>query len=127
MKTIKRTKGMPLSVNYIAIIPELHNTKQIAYGFTTCPIQKPDSDVLWFVDPECPTSLQIALHWSTKAKLGTDFGTNKSAQVGTRSGHFCCLGGVWFVREEDRLEALKICGIDKAFQEKCAKYGLGGA
>ena len=39
----------------------------------------------------------------------------------------CVLGGVWFSREEDRLEALKICGIDKAFQEKCAKYGLGGA
>lgn len=39
----------------------------------------------------------------------------------------CVLGGVWFAREEDRLNALKICGIDKAFQERCAKYGLGGA
>lgn len=39
----------------------------------------------------------------------------------------CVLGGVWFSREEDRLEALKICKIDKAFQEKCSKFGLGGA
>jgi len=39
----------------------------------------------------------------------------------------CVLGGVWFAREEDRLEALKICGIDAEFQKKCAKYGLGGA
>lgn len=37
------------------------------------------------------------------------------------------LGGVWFAREEDRLNALKICGITKEMQEKCAKYGLGGA
>lgn len=28
--------------------------------------------------------------------------------------------------EEDRLEALKICGITKELQEKCSKYGLGG-
>lgn len=39
----------------------------------------------------------------------------------------CILGSVWFSREEDRLEALKICGITKEFQEKCTKYGLGGA
>ncbi len=39
----------------------------------------------------------------------------------------CVLGGVWFSREEDRLEALKICGITKEFQEKMSKYGLGGA
>lgn len=39
----------------------------------------------------------------------------------------CVLGGVWFSREEDRLEALKICQIDKSFQEKCTKFGLGGA
>ena len=72
---------------------------------------------------------EFPIDWTntTQEKLGTDFGTNKSAQVGTRSGHFCCLGGVWFVREEDRLEALKICGIDETFQEKCAKFGLGGA
>lgn len=37
------------------------------------------------------------------------------------------LGGVWFKREIDRLEALKICGIDAEFQKRCAKYGLGGA
>jgi hypothetical protein len=37
----------------------------------------------------------------------------------------CVLGGVWFAREEDRLEALKICGITKELQEKCSKYGLG--
>lgn len=39
----------------------------------------------------------------------------------------CVLGGVWFAREEDRLEALEICGIDAEFQKRCAKYGLGGA
>lgn len=39
----------------------------------------------------------------------------------------CVLGGVWFSREEDRIETLKLVGIDKAFQEKCAKFGLGGA
>ena len=39
----------------------------------------------------------------------------------------CVLGGVWFAHEEDRLEAIKICGIDQSFQKKCAKYGLGGA
>jgi len=33
----------------------------------------------------------------------------------------CVLAGVWFSREKDRLEALKICGITKEFQEKCAK------
>lgn len=31
------------------------------------------------------------------------------------------------IREEDRLEALKICGITKEMQEKMSKYGLGGA
>jgi hypothetical protein len=39
----------------------------------------------------------------------------------------CVLGGVWFAREEDRLKALEICGIDRAFQERCAKHKLGGA
>lgn len=39
----------------------------------------------------------------------------------------CVLGGVWFAREEDRLAALKICGITKEMQEKMSKYGLGGA
>lgn len=59
---------------------------------------------------------------------GTDF-TNDENDAGLVGDDVkcCALGGVWFSREEDRLEALKICGIDKAFQEKCAKHGLGGA
>lgn len=60
---------------------------------------------------------------------GTDFGYVGSGTQGQkRHGvRACVLGGVWFSREEDRLESLKICGITKEFQEKCAKYGLGGA
>lgn len=58
---------------------------------------------------------------------GTDFSVDDSE--GQMKLHFrCCVfGGVWFAREEDRLEALKICGIDAEFQKRCAKYGLGGA
>mgnify|MGYP000961247211 CR=1 FL=1 len=39
----------------------------------------------------------------------------------------CVLGGVWFANESDRLHALSICRIDRSFQEKCARFGLGGA
>lgn len=46
---------------------------------------------------------------------------------GVESNRIVTLGGVWFARNEDRLEALKVCGIDEAFQERCAKLGLGGA
>jgi len=68
-------------------------------------------------------------------KYGTDFVLlvqtedviSETGQVSFEDRRICVLSGVWFSREEDRLEALKICGIDKAFQEKCAKYGLGGA
>jgi hypothetical protein len=62
---------------------------------------------------------------------GTDFGIEDEPY--TMFGRCPCyrhstvLGGVWFSREEDRLEALKICGIDAEFQKRCAKYGLGGA
>lgn len=60
---------------------------------------------------------------------GTDFGYVGSGTKGQkRHGvRACVLGGVWFSREEDRLEALKICGITKEMQEKMSKYGLGGA
>ena len=72
----------------------------------------------------------------TPEKYGTDFGQfdhiyneveGYHGQVTAIIDPPCVLGGVWFSREEDRLEALKICGIDKAFQERCAKHKLGGA
>lgn len=59
---------------------------------------------------------------------GTDFTSDENDSGLVGSDVKCCvLGGVWFAREEDRLEALKICGIDAEFQKKCAKFGLGGA
>lgn len=60
---------------------------------------------------------------------GTDFNYSMhvTGMVFKRCSKVCVLGGVWFAREEDRLEALKICGITKELQEKCSKYGLGGA
>lgn len=63
---------------------------------------------------------------------GTDFGSGSGVDGYIEYTKYykptpCVLGGVWFVREEDRLEALKICGITKELQEKCSKYGLGGA
>lgn len=68
--------------------------------------------------------------WSL-VSYGTDFSTDNVKGMGkvTSSHKFkrCVLGGVWFAREEDRLEALKICGITKEMQEKMSKYGLGGA
>lgn len=64
-------------------------------------------------------------------KVGTDFTKepyHETGQVSIGARYRpCVLGGVWFAREEDRLNALKICGITKEMQEKCAKYGLGGA
>jgi hypothetical protein len=76
-------------------------------------------------------ALKYPIDWSndTVDKYGTDFTMGVTEEDGliidvTR---MCVLGGVWFSREEDRLEALKICQIDKSFQEKCAKYGIGGA
>lgn len=73
---------------------------------------------------------EYPLDWSKSTwKYGTDFGFSGQEQGQFPSNIFrgCILGGVWFSREEDRLKALEICGIDKAFQERCAKYGLGGA
>ncbi len=60
---------------------------------------------------------------------GTDFfcGDATTGLVVTINNPRCVLGGVWFAREEDRLEALELAGIDKVFQERCAKHGLGGA
>ena len=69
--------------------------------------------------------------WSLKRNHGTDFFLpGKHRDNGNVCGNFkqtCVLGGVWFSRNEDRLEALEICGITKELQERCAKYGLGGA
>jgi hypothetical protein len=74
------------------------------------------------------------IDWANKTHsyIGTDFtqstiGDVYSTALASESQRYCVLGGVWFSREEDRLEALKQAGIDEAFQEKCAKYGLGGA
>lgn len=58
---------------------------------------------------------------------GNKFGFNMVGYCERFDYFGCIFGGVWFSREKDRLEALKICGITKEFQEKCAKYGLGGA
>lgn len=66
-------------------------------------------------------------------KFGTDFlncgGSNSKTGLVTwfKSNGMLCFGGVWFAKESDRLHALSLCGIDKSFQEKCAKLGLGGA
>lgn len=64
-------------------------------------------------------------------KVGTDFLQEPFHETGqVESGekyHPCVLGGVWFARDADRLEALKICGIDRDFQKKCATLRLGGA
>ena len=46
MKTIKRTKGMPLYINWIGIEPELGSDKLIAVGYNKKPVKK-DSTVLW--------------------------------------------------------------------------------
>jgi hypothetical protein len=71
-----------------------------------------------------------------RKKYATDFGAYQDDELAKKhSGQImvwpnenkCCLGGVRFSMEEDRLKALEICGIDKAFQERCAKFGLGGA
>jgi hypothetical protein len=77
---------------------------------------------------EFPLHPLIAMH-------GTDFTSDDFEEQVLEPGHVikfqpwqgCVLGGVWFSREEDRLAALKICGIDAEFQKRCAKYGLGGA
>lgn len=69
-------------------------------------------------------------------KYATDFGAYMDVELSKKhqgqirvwpNENKCCFGGVRFAMEEDRLEALKICGITKEFQEKCSKYGLGGA
>jgi hypothetical protein len=82
------------------------------------------------------------INWLTGGsnKYGTDFkplersGTTRDSFFASPRGIVetvlqkpCVLGGVWFSREEDRVAALEHCGIDQAFQERCAKYGLGGA
>ena len=60
-------------------------------------------------------------------KYATDFESGLSTgRVQQYNKRVVVLGGVWFSREEDRLEALKICGIDAEFQKRCSKYGLGG-
>lgn len=72
---------------------------------------------------------EFPIDWSdnTVLKHATDF--NRNIHLGHLQETFkeCVLGGVYFARNEDRLEALRICGIDAEFQKKCAKYGLGGA
>lgn len=74
------------------------------------------------------------LNWRdrTQCKYATDF--VGCAQEHLETGLITCfreritvLGGVWFANESDRLHALSVCGIDRSFQEKCAKFGLGGA
>lgn len=69
-------------------------------------------------------------------KYATDFGAYMDVELSKKhqgqirvwpNENKCCFGGVRFAMEEDRLEALKICGITKELQEKCSKYGLGGA
>lgn len=68
------------------------------------------------------------LDMESPKKYATDFYRNTyDGGIYTTYVKSCVLGSVWFSREEDRLEALKICGITKELQEKCSKYGLGGA
>ena len=79
-------------------------------------------------EKEYPLCYAIERRWGIQ-RFGTSFTSDfPNGQIIT-AGELspCVLGRVWFAREEDRLNALKICGIDKAFQERCAKYGLGGA
>lgn len=77
---------------------------------------------------------EFPLDWRdlTQCKYATDF--VGCAQEHLETGLITCfreritvLGGVWFSREQDRIEALRICGIDRSFQEKCSNYNLGGA
>lgn len=75
---------------------------------------------------------EFPLDWGTQAtiKHGFDATLSWDGQDGIVYSHSrkqCCLGGVYFSRLQDLREALKICGIDAEFQERCAKYGLGGA
>lgn len=81
-------------------------------------------------EKEFPLFWSDVIHYKA-VKFGTDFTEEPHHETGQvcigARYRPCVLGGVWFSREEDRLEALKICGIDKSFQERCAKYGLGGA
>ena len=77
-------------------------------------------------------ALKYPIDWSVQStiKHGFDATLSWDGQDGIVYAHSrkqCCLGGVYFSRLQDLREALKICGIDRAFQEKCAKYGLGGA
>lgn len=71
-----------------------------------------------------------------RKKYATDFGAYIDLELAKKhQGQIlvwpnqkkCFLGGVTFSMEEDRLKALEICGIDRAFQERCAKHKLGGA
>jgi len=73
------------------------------------------------------------LNWRdrTQCKYATSF--VGCAQEHLETGLITCfreritvLGGVWFANESDRLHALSVCGIDRSFQEKCARFGLGG-
>lgn len=78
---------------------------------------------------------EFPIDWSNwdQVKYSTWFFTDDTSQEEDEQGiqesniRYACLGSVWFAREEDRLEALRICGIDAEFQKRCAKYGLGGA
>lgn len=74
---------------------------------------------------------EFSVEWldmESPKKYATDFYRNTyDGGIYTTYVKSCVLGSVWFSREEDRLEALKLAGITREFQERCAKYGLGGA
>lgn len=80
-------------------------------------------------EKEFPLDWRLSIN--KQEKTGTDFEgcaqVELTGKISTYSVRITVLGGVWFSREEDRLEALKICGITRELQEKCSKYGLGGA
>ena len=61
MKTIKRTKGMPLFINWIGIEPEFGSNKLIAVGYNKKPAKK-DSSVLWYRASDDNFDC-VRLHW----------------------------------------------------------------
>lgn len=64
MKNIKRTKGMPLFINWVGIEPELGSNKLIAVGYNKKPVKK-DSTVIWYRTSDDDFN-SVRLHWPQK-------------------------------------------------------------
>lgn len=72
----------------------------------------------------------VHLNWkkADQAKYGTDFyGQYTDGMFEATTSPLCVLGGVWFTDNKDRREAIELCEINQAFQDRCRDFGLGGA